>query len=153
MSDQFISNKNISRIDIIDQDHSKREKYRANLKINNDENKIYHAIKSASINDSGIFSSCIYTNIKESRQNSYLKLIFIIYNLFANYLTYENATQIFQNTTRLVIIYNLSGNKIVLNDWDNLDFFSVAFFTFFPYSNGGHIATRSIKIYLPTWAN
>lgn len=64
--DKFILNQIVSRIVTIDQDPSKRERYRTNLEANNNENNLHHSIGSASINDSGILSSCIYIDINES---------------------------------------------------------------------------------------
>lgn len=71
MPDQFISDEIIFKIVTISQDHSKHEKYSANLKINNNKNNFDYIIKSAGINDSGIFSNCIYIDINKSKQNLY----------------------------------------------------------------------------------
>lgn len=97
MPDQFIPNKIVFKIVAINQDHSKHEEYRANLKINNDKNNHHHIIGYTGRNNSGIFSGCIYININESRQNPYLKFISAIYNLSANHLAHKNATQKFRD--------------------------------------------------------
>ncbi len=52
---------------IIENDSSKREGYEANLVENNKKNNLYYVIGSADINELGILSSSIYTDVNESR--------------------------------------------------------------------------------------
>lgn len=80
-------------------------------------------------------------------------MISAIHNLSANYLAYKKATQKFRDDIQPVISYNLCGDRIALNDWDNPNFFPMAFPILFPYGNRGHFATWFIKISLQTWAN
>lgn len=88
-----------------------REGYGANLAENNEENDLHHAIGSAGINESGILSGCIYTDVNESRQNPYLKLISAIHNL-----SDDNAAEDHNDEPRPVISYNLHGDGKPLND-------------------------------------
>ncbi len=90
---------------------SEREGYGANLAENNEENNLHHAIGSAGINESGILSGCIYTDVNESRQNLYLKLIFAIHNL-----SNDNGAEDHKNKTRPIISCNLYGDGKPLND-------------------------------------
>lgn len=92
-------------------------------------------------------SGCIYTDVNESRQNLYLKLISAIHNL-----SNDHAAADHDDDPPPVITYNLHGDWIPLNDWDNPDFFPIAFPALFPYEDGGHIAPRSIKVSLHAWA-
>ena len=85
-------------------------------------------MRSACINKFGILSGCIYTNTNESRQNRYLKLISAIYN-FSN----DNGAEDHNNEMRPVISYNLYGKRKPLNDWDNPNFFPIAFSVLFSY--------------------
>lgn len=80
-------------------------------------------------------SSCIYTDINESRQNLYLKLITIIYNLFD-----DNTAEDQNNKLRPVISHNLYNDGKSLNNCNNSDFFPIAFPILFVYKNDGHIA-------------
>ncbi len=136
MSNEFIPEGISSRVVIMKDDSSEYKGYGTNLVENNEKNKIYHAIGSTSINESRILSSCIYTDVNESRKNPYLKLISAIHNLSNN-----NIMEDHNNKPKLVISYNLHDDGKPLNDWDNPDFFLIAFFALFFYGDDGHIAS------------
>ncbi|MCJ1349551.1 hypothetical protein MMC31_007792 [Peltigera leucophlebia] len=144
---EFIPKGISSRIVVIENDSSERKGYGADLVENNDENDLHHAIEAAGINESGILSACIYTDVNESRQNPYLKLISAIHNLFD-----DNDAEHHNDDSRPVISYNFHGDGKPLNDWDNPDFFPITFPTLFSYGDAGHIAPRSIKVSLYAWA-
>lgn len=114
MLDEYISKGISSRIVIMENDSSKHKGYRADLVENKDENNLFSAIGAADINKLGILSSCIYTNVNESRQNLYLKLISAIHNL-----SDDNAVDDHNNNPKPVISYNLYSDRKPLNDWDN----------------------------------
>ncbi len=139
MPDEFISKDILSRIVIMENDISKRKGYGIDLSKNNDENDLHHAIGFTGINKLGILSSCIYTNINESRQNLYLKLISAIHNLLNDSAPDDNGVKDHSADLPLVITYNLHGDRKPLNDWDNPDFFPIAFLALFLNSNNGHI--------------
>ncbi len=143
MPNEFISNGILLRVIIIENNSSKYKSYGANLAENNEENDLHHIIGSADINESRILSNCIYININESRQNLYLKLIFIIHNL-----SDDNSTEDHKDEMRPIISYNLHGDRKPLNDGNNPDFFLIAFPTLFFYRDGGHIAPQSTKVSL-----
>ncbi len=143
MPDKFIPEGISSRVILMENDSSEREGYGANLVENNKENNLHHVIGSVDINESGILSVCIYTDVNESRQNSYLKWISAIHNLSNN-----NGAKDHNNKTRPVISYNIHGDGKPLKDWDNPDFFPIAFLALFSYGDGGHIAPRSTKVSL-----
>lgn len=114
---------------------SERKDYETNLVENNNKNDLYHAIGATGINELGILSGYIYTNINKSKQNPYLKLIFAIHNLFDNY-----AAEDHNNNPRPVIGYNFYGNRKSLNDWDNFALFPIAFSALFLYEDGSYIS-------------
>ena len=122
MLNEFIPKSILLKVILMGNDSSEYKGYGANLAENNKENDLYYAIRSGNINKSGILSCCIYTDVNESRQISYLKLISVIHNLFNN-----NGAEDHNNKTRLVISNNLHGNGKLLNDWNNPDFFPCAF--------------------------
>ncbi len=152
MPDEFIPEGISSRVVIIENDVSKRKGCGVDLSKNNDENDLHHVIGSAGINESGILSSCIYTNVNKSRQNPYLKLISAIHNFSNDSAPDDNGVEDHSIDLPLVITYNLQGDKKPLNDWDNPDLFPIAFFALFAYGNGGHIAPQSTKVSLQAWA-
>ncbi len=67
MPHEFIPEDISSRVVIMENDISKREGYGVDLSKNNDENDLHHIIGSIGINESGILSACIYTDVNESR--------------------------------------------------------------------------------------
>ncbi len=76
-----------------------------------------------------------------------MKLISTIHNL-----SHDNGAEDHNDKTRPVISYNFHGDGKPLNDWDNPDFFPIAFPALFLYKDGGHIAPRSAKVSLHVWA-
>lgn len=99
------------RIVVIENNSSKRKGYEADLVENNYENDLDYAIRAVGINELGILSNCIYTDVNKSRQNLYLKLIFAIQNLFD-----DNAAEDHNNYLGPLISYNLYNNEKPLND-------------------------------------
>ncbi len=136
MLNEFIPEGILSRVIVMENDSSEHEGYGRNLAENNEKNNLYHAIGSVGINESGIFSGDIYTDVNESRQNPYLKLISAIHNL-----SNDNDAEDHNDKTRPVINCNLHGDGKPFNDWDNLDFIPIAFPALFPHGDGGHIAS------------
>lgn len=81
MSDKFISEGILSRVVLMNQDSKKRKRFVTDLNTRNDKNDLYYVFKTAEIENIDLSSSCIYTDINETRQNLSLKLIFAINNL------------------------------------------------------------------------
>lgn len=75
MSDEFIPKSISSKVVVIKNDNPKCKSYETNLAEKNDKNNSYHIIRSVVINKAGILSGYIYTDVNESKQNIYLKLI------------------------------------------------------------------------------
>lgn len=101
---------------IINQDSAKPKEYRANFSSNNNEINLYHLVNFGNLNNIGFLSGCIYTNINKTRQNPYLKLNLTINNIQI-YLIAEKNTNLFsQNSSQPIIMFNLRGNQIVLNN-------------------------------------
>lgn len=95
----------------------------------------------AGIKNTGLLSGCIYTDINEARQNPYIKLILAINNI-------QTTAMVVDNVSQPMLTFNLQGNQIALNDWNNASFFSLAFSTLFLHSNGGHYTPRPNSISL-----
>lgn len=146
MLDEFVSKSISSRVVIIEDDCSERKNYGRNLAENNEENNLHSTIGSAGMNESGILSGCIYTDVNKSRQNLYLMLIFVIHNLLN-----DNVIEDHNDKPRPVISYNLHSDRKPLNDWNNPDFFPIAFLALFFYRDGGNIALQSTKDSLYAW--
>ncbi len=134
MPNEFISKSISSRVDIMKDDDAKRKGYGTNLAENSEKNNLHYAIGSVGINELGILSSHIYTNVNKLKQNPYLKLISAIHNLLNNDIAKDH-----NDKPKPVINYNLDSDRKPLNDWDNPNFFPIAFPALFPYRDGGHI--------------
>lgn len=143
MPDEFIPGDILLRIIVIENNNFEHKGYIENLAKSHKENDLYYAIRFTGINESGIMSGYIYTNVNISRQNSYVKLIFTIYNL-----SNENTAEDHNAESKLIINYNLYSDGKPLNYLDNPEFFPIAFPTLFSYRDGGHIAPQSSKNFL-----
>ncbi len=146
MPNEFIPEGISTRVIIMENDSFECKGYGANLAGNNEENDLHYIIRSTGINESGILRGGIYIDVNESRQNPYLKLISVIHNL-----SNDNNAEDHNDKTRPVISYNLHDDGKPLNDWDNPDFFPIAFPALFSYRDGGHITPRSTKVSLHAW--
>ncbi|MCJ1347504.1 hypothetical protein MMC31_005729 [Peltigera leucophlebia] len=151
MPNEFIPEGISSRIVTMDQDHTEREGYAANLSPHNDENDLHHAVHDAGLDHTGLLSGCIYMDVNESRQNPYLKLISAINNVHTGASCNDRSPK--NDSEQPVITFNLYGNRIPLNNWDNANFFPVAFPTLFLYGDGGYNTPRGSKISLQAWPN
>ncbi len=114
--DEFILESISSRVVIMENDISEREGYEVDLSKNNDENNLHYTIGSAGINESGILSGCIYTDVNESEQNPYLKLISAIHNLSNDSASDDNGVEDHSVDPPPVITYNLQDDRKSLND-------------------------------------
>lgn len=81
MSDEFIPEHISSSFVLLNQDSIEYIRYMIDLNTSNNENNLYHILKIIGTENIGLSSDCIYTNVNETRQNLYLKLIFTI-NIF-----------------------------------------------------------------------
>ncbi len=81
-----------------------------------------------------------------------MKLISGINNLQTTPSTVKNSDSVDNDASQPMLTFNLKGNHIALNDWDNADFFLLAFPTFFPHGDGGHCTPRPQTVSLQAWA-
>ncbi len=146
--DEFIPESISSRVVIMESDIFEHEDYEADLSKNNNKNNLHHAIEFAGINKSGILSGYIYTNVNKSRKNLYLKLIFAIHNLSNDSTPEDDSAEDYSIDPLSVITYNLYSDRKLLNDWDNPDFFSIAFPALVSSGDSDHVALLYIKVSL-----
>lgn len=66
-------------------------------------------LRMVKIEDRGLLSSYIYTNINKARQNLYIKLISVINNFQTIVITIDNASP-------PMLIFNFQCNQIALNN-------------------------------------
>ena len=65
--DRYIPESILLRNVIMENNSSKHKSYGVDIIENNDENNLHYAIGAADINELGILSGCIYTDINKSR--------------------------------------------------------------------------------------
>ncbi len=152
MPDEYIPEGISSRVVSMNQDSEKREGYAVDLNSSNDENDLHHVLETTEIENTGLSSGCIYTDVNEARENPYLKLISAINNFQTTPSTFENNDPVDNNASQPMLTFNLKGNRITLNDWNNANFFLLAFLTLFPHGNGGHCTLCPQTVSLQAWA-
>lgn len=130
--DAFIPEGISSKVVIMKNDISEHKGYRVDLSKNNNESDLHNVIGSTGINKSGILSSCIYINVDISGQNPCLKLISVTHNLSNDSSPNDNGVKDHSVDPPPIITYNLQGDRKPFNDWNNRDFFPIAFLSFFP---------------------
>lgn len=80
------------------------------------------------IEDLGFLNGYIYIDVNKTRKNPYIKLISAVNNLQITAMGVNNANQ-------LMLAFNLQGNQVVLNNWNNAGFFLLVLSTLFFYDN------------------
>lgn len=116
MPNKFISEGILSRVVSINQDSEEYKRYTADLNTSNNENDLYHALGTVRIENTSLSNSYIYTYVNEARQNLYLKLISAINNLPTTLSIIKNSNLVDNDTSQLMLIFNLNSNYITLND-------------------------------------
>lgn len=86
---------------------------------------MHYAVDAVCLNDLGYLRDCLYTNANNAQEHPTTKLILIL----ANHK--DSKTPINPASEATVLIYQNRDYVKLLNDWDNLDFFTVAFSTLF----------------------
>ena len=59
---------------------SKKKDYVVNFKIEKYKNNFYHVFNKFELRDFDILNDWLYMDVNDTKENSYLKLIFIVYN-------------------------------------------------------------------------
>lgn len=98
-----------SRVLQCDPSHEEREGYAANLGSNNYENELYHTIGTDGLNDSGILSERLYTDVDYTQENPTIKLISVVTN--------HKRTAALKDTSEIpILIYKNNDRPAPLND-------------------------------------
>lgn len=114
MPDEFIPEGISSRVVSMNQDPEEREGYAAGLNTSNDENDLHHALGTAGMENTGLSSGCIYTDVNEARQDPYLKLISAINNLQSTSSTVENSDPVDNDASQPMLTFNLKDAEPAL---------------------------------------
>jgi hypothetical protein len=141
-------------------DRDEHEGYTADLQVGNYENDFQEALDSQS--SAPISTGCVYTDVESSRQHPALQLVSAILNLERD--RFERDAPPLSNAGDsvphyiddvYVIRYVSRGRSILMNDWQDSEFFTGSFPTLFPLGSGGHLADpqeRPVPVSLQAWA-
>lgn len=110
-------------------DISKQKGYFINLEADNFKKKLYYAIDADSQNDLGCLSGGLYTDADNILEYSTTKLILTLANHKDSNILIDPASE------AQVLMYQNRGYIKPLNNWNNLDFFTIAFPTLFFFQN------------------
>jgi hypothetical protein len=123
----------------------KCEGYAANLTIHDYENNLQEAIPKEL--PYIISSGYVYSDVDLACQYPALHLILTIMNMESD--QFQREAIVAANTDSssyylediLIICYYLDGYLVLMNDWQDTDYFIGSFLTLFPLGTGGHIST------------
>lgn len=98
------------------------------------ENDLHTAMDSMA--DGAIASGAVYSDVEGQRQLPELKMVTALMEMMdrpGEGMDAERAEQI------PVITYVADGRRVLMNDYEDLEYFTGAFPTLFPYGAGGHL--------------
>lgn len=82
-------------------------------------------------NNSWFLKSCLYTDANNIQEYLTLKLVFAVINHKQNIVSNKNSNL-------PILIYKNNRYYILLNNWENLNYFILAFAILFSLSNSDH---------------
>jgi hypothetical protein len=140
-------------------DHMEREGYAANIEAENCENDLQQALGDEALDL--ISSGCVYTDVNSARQLPTLQLLSAMFNLKKD--QFERDSPASSNSEAApryiedvpVIRYISNGRSVLMNDWQDEEYFTGSFPTLFPLGTGGHLLKpqdRCIPTSLTAWA-
>jgi hypothetical protein len=140
-------------------DLDEREGYAADLATHDYENDLQEAIPEELPHM--ISSGCVYSDVDSARQCPTLHLISAIMNMERERFEREAVAAASTESSSPyvedipVIRYHSNGCSVLMNDWQDAEYFTGSFPTLFPLGAGGHISTpqkRKVPLSLKAWA-
>jgi uncharacterized protein DUF6570 len=141
-------------------DREEHEGYAADLQAGNHENDFQEALESQTT--APISTGCVYSDVESLRQHPTLQLVSAILNLerdrFERNCPHDSSggnekPQYVEDVP--VIRYVSNGRSVLMNDWQDPEFFTGSFPTLFPFGSGGHLPQpreRPVPVSLKAWA-
>ena len=100
-------------------------------------------------------SGAVYSDVEGQRQNPELKMIIALMEII-NKPEERTSNADAQEAVEIpVITWVGDGRHVLMNDYEDPEYFTGAFPTLFPYGRGGHLPApneRSIAVSLEAWA-
>src|SRR6266850_4163261 len=110
------------------------------------ENDLHNALDDMA--DGDIASGAVYSDIEGRRQVPELKMVMALMEMVDRQREGEHGDRI------PVITWVSNGRRVLMNDYEDPEYFTGAFPTLFPYGTGGHLplsSERGIAVSLETW--
>ena len=138
-------------------DHEDHEGYTADLEPGNHENHFQEALDGQVTGP--ISTGCVYSDVESARQHPTLQLVSTILNLEKDRFERDhpaggNAAPHYVEDVP-VIRYISTGRSVLMNDWQDPEFFTGSFPTLFPLGSGGYLPEpqeRPVPVSLQAWA-
>jgi hypothetical protein len=158
-AESFIPNDLEDSIVHCEDDREEREGYAADIGVDNCENDLQEALDDQTSDP--ISTGCVYSDVESTRKCPELLKISAILNLEkerfercpANSGSGDQAAQYVEDIP--VIRYISNGQSVLMNDWQDLEYFTGSFPTLFPVGTGGHLPDpqqQTVSVSLKAWA-
>jgi hypothetical protein len=105
--------------------------------------------------DGTIASGAVYSDVEGQRQNPELKMITALMAMINKPGESTSDADTRDAVEIPVITWIGNGHRVLMNDYEDPEYFTGAFPTLFPYGRGGHLPAsheRSIAVSLEAWA-
>ena len=135
-----------------DRDSNERGTYAGDME-GFSENDLHHALDDMA--DGTIASGAVYSDVEGQRQNPELKMIMALMEMIGKPQEDTSDIDVQEPVEIPVITWVSNGRRVLMNDYDDAEYFTGAFPTLFPYGRGGHLPEsneRSIPVSLEAWA-
>jgi len=140
-------------------DSEEREGYVADIGIENCENDMQEALDDQPTDP--ISTGCVYSDVGLSRRLPELRHVLAVLNLERERFEGNSASSSSEGRTSCyiddvpVIRYISNGRSVLMNDWQDQEYFTGSFPTLFPLGFGGHLVERQerpVSVSLEKWA-
>jgi hypothetical protein len=106
------------------------------------ENDLHNALDDMA--DGTIASGVVYSDVEGQRQIPELKMVTALINMMDKPGEGSSDTDAQQAVKTPVITWTENGHHVLMNDYEDAEFFTGAFPTLFPYGKGGHVTHACI---------
>ena len=116
------------------------------------ENDLHSALDGMA--DGTIASGVVYSDVEGQRQIPELKMVTALMSMMDKPREGSSDTDAQQVVETPVITWTGNGQHVLMNDYEDAEFFTGAFPTLFPYGKGGHMPAsdeRGIAVSLEAW--
>jgi hypothetical protein len=118
------------------------------------ENDLHHSLSEMA--DGTIASGAVYSDVEGHRQNPELKMVLALMDMITKSDERQSNADGARETVEVpVITWKGDGTQVLMNDYEDAEYFTGAFPTLFPYGRGGHMPAsdeRGIPVSLEAWA-